>query len=65
MFIGSKTETALLKFTKDLGWGELQVVYNYKDIRDAANIVLMIPFSSECRSMGCVCDSLMESTTCL
>jgi Ca2+-transporting ATPase len=48
MFIGSKTETALLKFAKDLGWA------NYKEIRDAANVVLMIPFSSERKSMGCV-----------
>ena len=47
-FIGSKTETALLKFAKDLGWA------NYKNIHDAANVVLMIPFSSECNSMGCV-----------
>jgi Ca2+-transporting ATPase len=48
VFIGSKTETALLNFAKDLGWA------NYKDIRDAADIVLMIPFSSERKSMGCV-----------
>jgi Ca2+-transporting ATPase len=48
VFIGSKTETALLEFAKDLGWA------NYKDIRDAAKVVLMIPFSSERKSMGCV-----------
>jgi Ca2+-transporting ATPase len=48
VFIGSKTETALLTFAKDLGW------VNYKDVRDAANVVLMIPFSSERKSMGCV-----------
>jgi P-type Ca2+ transporter type 2C len=48
VFIGSKTETALLKFAKGLGWA------NYKDIRDGADIVLMIPFSSERKSMGCV-----------
>jgi Ca2+-transporting ATPase len=48
VFIGSKTETALLKFAKDLGWA------NYKDIRDAADVVLMIPFSSERKCMGCV-----------
>jgi Ca2+-transporting ATPase len=46
VFIGSKTETALLKFAKDLGWA------NYKDIHDTADIVLMIPFSSEHKSMG-------------
>ena len=48
VFFESKTEMALLKFAKDLGWA------NYKDIRDAANVVLMIPFSSERKSMGCV-----------
>ena len=48
VFIGSKTETALLKFAKDLG------SENYKDIRDAADLVLMIPFSSERKYMGCV-----------
>ncbi len=48
VFIGSKTETALLKFAKNLGWA------NYKDVRDAANVVRMIPFSSERKSMGCV-----------
>ncbi len=36
----------LLKFAKDLGWA------NYKEICDAANVVLMIPVSSERRSMG-------------
>jgi Ca2+-transporting ATPase len=48
VFVGSKTETALLKFAKDLGWA------NYKDIRDAANVVQMIPFSSDRKPMGCV-----------
>jgi Ca2+-transporting ATPase len=48
VFIGSKTETALLKFARNLGWA------NHKDTRDAANVVLTIPFSSERRSMGCV-----------
>ncbi|KAF8487849.1 hypothetical protein F5888DRAFT_1624075 [Russula emetica] len=47
VFIGSKTESALLKRAKDLGWA------NYKDICDATNVVLMIPFSSERKSMGC------------
>jgi hypothetical protein len=37
-----------VKVHKNLGWT------NYKDICDATNIVLMIPFSSECESMGCV-----------
>jgi len=48
VFIGSKTETALLKFAKSLGWAD------YKGIRDAANIIQMIPFSSERKAMGCV-----------
>jgi magnesium-transporting ATPase (P-type) len=41
VFIGSKMETALLKFAKTLGWT------NYKATRDAAMIVRIIPFSSE------------------
>ena len=48
MFVGSKTETALLKFAKELGWA------NYKVTRDAANVTQMVPFSSERKSMGCV-----------
>ena len=35
VFIRNKTETALLKFAKDLGWA------NYKAIRDAADVVLI------------------------
>lgn len=48
VFIGNKTETALLSFAKELGWE------NYKVTRDAANVVQMIPFSSDRKSMGCV-----------
>jgi len=48
VFIGSKTETALLQFAKNLGWP------SYKGIRDGANIIQMIPFSSERKAMGCV-----------
>ena len=48
VFIGNKTETALLGFAKELGWP------NYKDTRDSAIIIQMIPFSSERKSMGCV-----------
>ena len=33
IFIGNKTETALLKFTKDLSWA------NYKETRDTANVM--------------------------
>jgi P-type Ca2+ transporter type 2C len=48
VFIGSKTETALLKFAKKLGWA------NYKHVRDAADVVQIIPFSSDRKYMGCV-----------
>jgi Ca2+-transporting ATPase len=48
VFIGSKTETALLGFAKELGWP------NYKDTHDSAIIIQMIPLSSERNSTGCV-----------
>ncbi|KAH9025707.1 Ca-transporting ATPase [Lactarius deliciosus] len=48
MFIGNKTETALLGFAKELGWP------SYKDTRDSANIIQIIPFSSDRKSMGCL-----------
>ncbi|TFK75096.1 calcium-translocating P-type ATPase [Pluteus cervinus] len=48
IFIGSKTETALLKFTRDLGWPD------FKKTRDAAEIIQMIPFSSDRKAMGVV-----------
>ncbi|KAH9033383.1 calcium-translocating P-type ATPase [Lactarius pseudohatsudake] len=48
VFIGSTTETGLLGFAKELGWPD------YKDIRDSANIIQMIPFSSDRKFMGCV-----------
>ena len=48
VFVGNKTETALLGFAKELSWP------NYKDTRDSANVIQMIPFSSERKSMGCV-----------
>ncbi|KAI1783903.1 P-type ATPase [Ganoderma leucocontextum] len=48
VFIGSKTETALLKFAKGNGWAD------YKETRDSADIVQMIPFSSERKAMGIV-----------
>jgi P-type Ca2+ transporter type 2C len=48
VFIGSKAETALLKFAKKLGWA------NYKHIlRDAADVVQIIPFSSDRKYMRC------------
>ena len=48
VFVGSKTETALLQFAKELEWPD------FKETRDAANIIQMIPFSSERKSMGVV-----------
>ena len=47
-FVGSKTETALLRFAKDLGWAD------YRKTREAADVVQMIPFSSELKAMGVV-----------
>ena len=47
-FVGSRTETALLQFAKDLGWE------NWKETRGSAEIVQMIPFSSERKAMGVV-----------
>ncbi|KAG1821813.1 Ca-transporting ATPase [Suillus subaureus] len=48
IFVGSKTETALLIFAKELGWAD------YKETRDAARVVQVIPFSSERKAMGVV-----------
>ena len=49
MFIGSKTEMALLKFAKNLGWA------NYKVLRDAADVIQMMPpLSGDRKAMGCV-----------
>ncbi len=48
IFIGSKTETALLQFAQELKWNDFQKT------RDAAEVVQMIPFSSERKSMGVV-----------
>ncbi len=47
-FVGSKTETALLKMAKELGWDD------YRESRKRHEIVQMIPFSSERKSMGVV-----------
>ncbi|KAL0954828.1 hypothetical protein HGRIS_003773 [Hohenbuehelia grisea] len=46
--VGSKTETALLKFSRELGWE------HFKKVRDETDIVQMIPFSSERKAMGVV-----------
>jgi Ca2+-transporting ATPase len=48
IFVGSKTETALLQFAKELKWRD------FKETRDSANIIQMIPFSSERKSMAVV-----------
>ena len=48
VFIGSKTESALLGFAKELDWP------NYKDTRGSVDIVQMIPFSSDRKFMGCM-----------
>lgn len=48
IFVGSKTETALLQFAKELGWRSA------REMREAADIVQMIPFSSERKAMGVV-----------
>jgi len=48
IFIGSKTETALLQFAQELGWKD------FKQTRDAAQVIQMIPFSSERKAMGVV-----------
>ncbi|KAF9514593.1 hypothetical protein BS47DRAFT_1392337 [Hydnum rufescens UP504] len=45
-FIGSKTESALLRFAKELGWPD------YKMTRGSAHVVQMIPFTSERKAMG-------------
>lgn len=47
-FVGSKTEGALLKFAKELGWE------GSKALRERIEIVHMIPFSSERKAMGAV-----------
>ncbi|OCH93080.1 calcium ATPase, partial [Obba rivulosa] len=48
VFVGSKTETALLTFAKENEWPD------YKKTREAAQIVQMIPFSSARKAMGVV-----------
>ncbi|SNX85956.1 related to putative calcium P-type ATPase NCA-2 [Melanopsichium pennsylvanicum] len=47
-FVGSKTETALLKMAKELKWED------YRASRERAQVVQMIPFSSERKAMGVV-----------
>lgn len=48
IFVGSKTETALLKFAQDLKWADFETT------RKSAQVIQMIPFSSERKAMGVV-----------
>ncbi|KXN81316.1 Calcium-transporting ATPase 2 [Leucoagaricus sp. SymC.cos] len=48
VFVGNKTETALLQFAKDLGWRD------FRETRESADIIQLIPFSSERKAMGVV-----------
>jgi Ca2+-transporting ATPase len=48
IFVGSKTETALLKFAQELKWAD------WKATREAAKVLQMVPFSSERKAMGVV-----------
>ncbi|KAJ7773119.1 hypothetical protein B0H16DRAFT_1304903 [Mycena metata] len=48
IFVGSKTETALLQFAQELQWP------SFRTTRDGATVVRMIPFSSERKAMGVV-----------
>lgn len=47
-FVGSKTETALLKMSKELNWED------YRTTRGRANVVTSYPFSSERKAMAVV-----------
>ncbi|KZV94727.1 calcium-translocating P-type ATPase [Exidia glandulosa HHB12029] len=47
-FVGSKTEGALLRFAQTLEWED------YRTVREAADVVHMVPFSSERKAMGVV-----------
>ena len=48
IFVGSKTETALLRFAKDNGWED------YAKVRAEAEVLQMVPFSSARKAMGVV-----------
>ncbi|EJD49544.1 calcium-translocating P-type ATPase [Auricularia subglabra TFB-10046 SS5] len=47
-FVGSKTEAALLRFAQTCDWED------YRVVRERANVVHMVPFSSERKSMGAI-----------
>jgi Ca2+-transporting ATPase len=48
IFVGNKTEAALLQFAQGLGWSD------FKKMRDEADVVQVYPFSSERKAMGAV-----------
>lgn len=48
VFVGSKTECALLALCKNLGWDA------YGKVREGSTVVQMIPFSSKRKAMGVV-----------
>ncbi|KAJ7127093.1 calcium-transporting ATPase [Mycena epipterygia] len=48
IFVGSKTETALLQFAQELKWPD------FRTTRDTATVIQMIPFSSERKAMGVI-----------
>jgi Ca2+-transporting ATPase len=48
VFVGSKTEVALLSLAKELGWAA------YHEIRKSADVAEVIPFSSERKASGVV-----------
>ncbi|KAG8829631.1 hypothetical protein FRC17_006267 [Serendipita sp. 399] len=47
-FVGSKTETALLRFAKDAEWP------SYRETRGNAQIIQLLPFDSERKYMGVI-----------
>ncbi|KAG6369845.1 Ca-transporting ATPase [Boletus reticuloceps] len=48
IFIGSKTEGALLNFVKELNWP------SYKQFRNAPKVIQVLPFSSDWKAMGVI-----------
>ncbi|KAJ7134364.1 hypothetical protein C8R44DRAFT_828915 [Mycena epipterygia] len=48
IFVGSKTETALLQFAQELKWPD------FRTTRDTATVVQIIPFSSERKATGVI-----------
>ncbi|KAG7089723.1 hypothetical protein E1B28_011378 [Marasmius oreades] len=52
ILVGSKTETALLKFTKELGWPYFHSIR--ETVGADKNVVAVYPFSSERKAMGIV-----------